>query len=270
MPRLPRRRPGVGSRGEPTPPLDWLVGQQALMEAEANLKVAVELSIHTAVKALPEGPMGDDEDAFECSLCLEDAAAGDRVRTLGCSHRFHTKCIDHWLCEEQCFKERRCPLCNADPLEPIGAALTKAASGADGGAGAASSSSAPAPRGNGSSGGSPATHGQQRINSQARVGATATEDGGGIFWGGVPISELLPRRLFVDTGSSDEPPHPMARRPAPALPSPDSRTVPDEASSSSRGPPSSRRLHSEHGSSSGRGGSRSSRGGGGALGLLLC
>lgn len=32
-----------------------------------------------------------------CCICLCDMEAGERVRTLPCSHYFHVKCIDQWL-----------------------------------------------------------------------------------------------------------------------------------------------------------------------------
>jgi len=44
---------------------------------------------------------------FECSVCLNDFAQGDSIRTLpSCSHCFHRACIDLWL-----LRRADCPLC---------------------------------------------------------------------------------------------------------------------------------------------------------------
>ena len=32
-----------------------------------------------------------------CTICLCDIRKGELIRELKCSHRFHQKCIDHWL-----------------------------------------------------------------------------------------------------------------------------------------------------------------------------
>lgn len=268
VPRVPRH-PRV-NRGEQRP-LDWRVGQQAMLEADAGLKVAVELSIRTALEALPEGPMRDDEDVFECALCLEDAFPGDRVRTLGCDHRFHTSCIDHWLCEEQCFKERRCPLCNADPLKVADSTLSKPVSSSPDRLGAGSSSSAP-PRGDDSAHRRPATHhqNQRRRHDDARAGSNAVSTNeGGIFWGGVPVSELLPRRLFVDDSPSrphlDR--HPLTPTPSPP-PSRDSLRRSGALDEAGQTTHRHTQRPQREGATSLRGGP--ARGGGGALGLLLC
>jgi len=42
-----------------------------------------------------------------CTVCLEDVAKGQRVRTLPCLHTFHAECAEQWL-----KKKKLCPLCN--------------------------------------------------------------------------------------------------------------------------------------------------------------
>jgi len=46
----------------------------------------------------------------ECSVCLSQFEAGDRVRTLPCKHEFHSSCIDRWLLS----MNRTCPCCRLD------------------------------------------------------------------------------------------------------------------------------------------------------------
>ena len=184
-------------------PLSWEAGRRALLGAATQmaetteLKMALEASIHTAIAALPECTLCEGDEPFECSLCLDMVEAGERVRTLGCAHRFHTRCIDQWLCEEQRFKDRRCPLCNANPIEAHVSPQTSRGSrrGPSGN------------RGGGESGGE---------------SGGGSQDDGAISWGGVSIDQLLPRRLLyaedaVDAGASidtstgrPEPPEPSA------------------------------------------------------------
>jgi Ring finger domain len=46
----------------------------------------------------------------DCSICLDDYQAGDRLRCLPCNHAFHAKCIAKWLSE----RSATCPLCKAE------------------------------------------------------------------------------------------------------------------------------------------------------------
>ena len=42
-----------------------------------------------------------------CSICLENMEIGSEARSLpGCSHRFHTECINDWL-----IRRPHCPYC---------------------------------------------------------------------------------------------------------------------------------------------------------------
>ena len=55
-----------------------------------------------------------------CSLCYEPFLEGQKIRTLPtCIHFFHRECIDRWLLEGQAHQQRRCPLCNANPVETV-------------------------------------------------------------------------------------------------------------------------------------------------------
>ncbi|CAF0729639.1 unnamed protein product [Rotaria sordida] len=44
-----------------------------------------------------------------CDICLNEYKANDKVRTIPCLHRFHTRCIDKWL-----KKSTKCPMCRSD------------------------------------------------------------------------------------------------------------------------------------------------------------
>jgi len=40
-----------------------------------------------------------------CSICLEILNIGDEVNKLNCNHIYHKKCLDKWICNNNC------PLC---------------------------------------------------------------------------------------------------------------------------------------------------------------
>ncbi|XP_021732498.1 RING-H2 finger protein ATL66-like [Chenopodium quinoa] len=47
------------------------------------------------------------EDEMECCICLGVFEDGDKVKVLPkCDHRFHSDCVDRWLCTQS-----SCPLC---------------------------------------------------------------------------------------------------------------------------------------------------------------
>lgn len=49
----------------------------------------------------------------ECSVCLSQFEAGDRVRKLPCEHEFHSSCIDRWLLS----MNQTCPCCRLNVCE---------------------------------------------------------------------------------------------------------------------------------------------------------
>ncbi|PRP78533.1 hypothetical protein PROFUN_13590 [Planoprotostelium fungivorum] len=44
-----------------------------------------------------------------CSVCLDDIHAGEKVKILPCLHRYHDNCIDSWL-----KMSRKCPVCHKE------------------------------------------------------------------------------------------------------------------------------------------------------------
>ncbi|KAK6486295.1 E3 ubiquitin-protein ligase RNF6-like [Huso huso] len=47
-----------------------------------------------------------------CSVCINEYAAGNKLRRLPCSHEFHIHCIDRWLSENS-----TCPICRQPVLD---------------------------------------------------------------------------------------------------------------------------------------------------------
>ena len=47
------------------------------------------------------------ENFRECVICLEEMKVGDKLTIIGCSHIYHSCCIQRW---EK--KKRICPLCD--------------------------------------------------------------------------------------------------------------------------------------------------------------
>lgn len=56
---------------------------------------------------------GHAEGTRQCSVCYDDYAAGDELRTLPCLHSFHKACIDRWLTSGMP-GARTCPVCNSE------------------------------------------------------------------------------------------------------------------------------------------------------------
>lgn len=48
----------------------------------------------------------ENGSARTCSICMEQYAGGEEVKTLPCLHCFHSACVDHWLREHH-----TCPVC---------------------------------------------------------------------------------------------------------------------------------------------------------------
>ena len=50
----------------------------------------------------------EDFTEYECIVCLEPMKKGEEVRTLPCTHKLHTECIDPWL-----RSNKVCPVCRS-------------------------------------------------------------------------------------------------------------------------------------------------------------
>lgn len=51
-------------------------------------------------------PREEGGSGRSCSICMEEYATGESVKTLPCLHCFHAPCVDHWLREHN-----TCPVC---------------------------------------------------------------------------------------------------------------------------------------------------------------
>ena len=58
------------------------------------------------VKNIPTVRFTEKETEEECSICLGDFKARDKLFELRCGHLYHQKCLKDWL-----KKSTRCPLC---------------------------------------------------------------------------------------------------------------------------------------------------------------
>ncbi|KAI8103942.1 hypothetical protein M9435_006468 [Picochlorum sp. BPE23] len=58
----------------------------------------------------------DDDNSHVCAICLEEYAAGEKLRVLPCQHRFHKGCVDAWLLEQSSC----CPLCKREAVSDTG------------------------------------------------------------------------------------------------------------------------------------------------------
>ncbi|KAM0844039.1 hypothetical protein ACQ4PT_057320 [Festuca glaucescens] len=63
---------------------------------------------NSAVQALPSAVVipGEEGEGEECAVCKDGVAAGERVKRMPCSHRYHEECIVPWL-----EVRNSCPLC---------------------------------------------------------------------------------------------------------------------------------------------------------------
>jgi len=78
-------------------------------------RVAIQPLSEEAIKAIPEVEITEEElmqrdgGMTTCAICLDDFAAGDRVKRLPCRHEFHVTCITPWFERQQ----RVCPTCKS-------------------------------------------------------------------------------------------------------------------------------------------------------------
>lgn len=86
----------------------------AQMEAQMKAEDAMIRQVEkmTVIERLPSttftaaaiANLGPDEK--ECSICMEEYQAGDKIRFLPCMHVFRQSCIDDWLA-----RNLSCPIC---------------------------------------------------------------------------------------------------------------------------------------------------------------
>eukprot|EP00802_Teleaulax_amphioxeia_P005593 Tamp_05597.p1 GENE.Tamp_05597~~Tamp_05597.p1 ORF type:complete len:480 (-),score=52.92 Tamp_05597:1489-2850(-) len=97
------------SSGIPGHPLHNLSGHLIALQAPLRRRFS---QVH-ALPTTQEPPLDGDV----CGVCLEgpvetDDGAGVPWRLLPCGHRFHTLCVDDWLCR----LDGACPTCRKDPI----------------------------------------------------------------------------------------------------------------------------------------------------------
>ncbi|RWS19842.1 E3 ubiquitin-protein ligase RNF167-like isoform X1, partial [Leptotrombidium deliense] len=71
-------------------------------------------SLDERINDLPSVSYQKGSTVEECSICYDEYVEKDRLRVLACNHKFHSKCVDVWLRNNN----RECPLCRSHvPLE---------------------------------------------------------------------------------------------------------------------------------------------------------
>lgn len=80
-------------------------------EHRSRRRVSASSSAPPGAAAAP-GNNGDESDPSHetCSVCLQDFADGESVRTLPCLHHFHLGCVDPWL-QQRGRNLAACPVC---------------------------------------------------------------------------------------------------------------------------------------------------------------
>eukprot|EP01022_Parablepharisma_sp_SALTPOND_P013289 TRINITY_DN1768_c0_g1_i3.p1 TRINITY_DN1768_c0_g1~~TRINITY_DN1768_c0_g1_i3.p1 ORF type:complete len:278 (-),score=11.88 TRINITY_DN1768_c0_g1_i3:29-739(-) len=58
-------------------------------------------------------PSKNKYEQTSCVVCLGDFVNNQRIRTLKCSHIFHSKCIEGWI-KEKIHLVPKCPMCNTE------------------------------------------------------------------------------------------------------------------------------------------------------------
>lgn len=104
----------AASRGDADPnnPNPDIMSYEELLQLEdRNGKVSKGLS-EEVINSLPQIKWQSRNDACDeaCAICFENFEVGQMVKKLpGCSHEYHSSCIDKWL-----QTEKRCPVCNEE------------------------------------------------------------------------------------------------------------------------------------------------------------
>eukprot|EP00741_Cyanophora_paradoxa_P004623 tig00000821_g4487.t1 len=79
----------------------------AAAAADAAEQEAAGGSSSSSAAAAAAAAGGEEASARECSVCLSEWRAGERLKILPCIHTFHVKCIERWL-----QINLTCPSCN--------------------------------------------------------------------------------------------------------------------------------------------------------------
>ena len=54
------------------------------------------------------------KDSEDCSICFEEIKKGQKIKTLGCTHKFHDECINEWINgQRRVHLDPTCPNCRA-------------------------------------------------------------------------------------------------------------------------------------------------------------
>lgn len=84
--------------------------QQKTRTTRTTKETTRMMSDTTSLRMYDNSLVGDTKKQTACAICIDDYAAGEKLRVLPCSHVFHTHCILPWLTE----RHSSCPLCKYD------------------------------------------------------------------------------------------------------------------------------------------------------------
>lgn len=77
-----------------------------------------QIDQYSSLMQFVKDPKVPEQERERCTVCLMDFETNDTLRSLHCSHLFHTDCIDRWL-----VYNKKCPVCRVD-MDKAAAAAT--------------------------------------------------------------------------------------------------------------------------------------------------
>ena len=86
--------------------LEQYEGQAAPFFLRDNLWQAEGLSPGSIGSYEPHCVTQEETGRLTCSICIDEAKQGEKIRTIDCGHSFHMACIDPWL-----LRHGECPNC---------------------------------------------------------------------------------------------------------------------------------------------------------------